>query len=467
MKKIILFLFIVFCGSCQKEVEPKSVYIHGQIVNPIGNYITLSLGNDLIDTIPLDSKNTFSYLLENPEEGLYTFMDPTESQSIYIVPGDSILFRLNTLAFDETLFFSGTSAVKNNFLMELFLANEKNNDLIFSYYKIAPNDFAAITDSILKVRQEMFDKLEEENDFSENFTSLAEKSIRYEFYDLRERYAFLINKYSDQKDEIPANFFDYRNQVNYNDETLKRHYGYQRFLDNYLKNRSIENCGPRSENRACYSLNDFQNLRRRILLTDSLFTLDILKERFYQRFGRKQIIFSSTTAQIDSTLNLLSRLGYNKKGMEELKNLASVQRSYFIGNNISDKKLIDNEKNSLTLKDVLKKPTITFSWTVYSPKSHQTKHKKIRGLRKKYPEINFIGLNIDAEEYQVWKNTMTKNQYDQDFEYQIRDVGNKKVLYKNYLNKMLFINRKGEIIFGDISMDTPAFESYVLEFLNQ
>lgn len=467
MKKILLFLFVVCCWSCQEDTDPQGIYLHGQIVNPLTDYITLSKDNKLIDTIFLDDQHAFSYRLEKPTEGLYTFVHPPESQSIYMVPGDSILFRLNTLAFDETLYFSGTAAVKNNLLMELFLLNERNNDLIFSYYKINPKTFASITDSILKVRKKMFRKLEKEHQFSDKFSALAEKSILYEFYDLRERYAFLINKYSSHKNKIPPGFFDYRKKVDFNDETLKNHYGYQRFLDNYLKNRSIENCGPRNQNRSCYSLNDFQNLRKRILLTDSLFTLDVLRNRFFQRFGRKQIIFSSNAAQIDSTLNLLSRLGYQEEGLDELRNLAEVQRSYFIGNNISNKKLIDSDLNPLLMAQVLTKPTITFSWTVHSPKNQQKKHEKIQDLRKKYPEINFIGINIDADETQIWKKTLEQNGYDQSKEYQIRDVGSKKVLYKNYLNKVLFINKKGEIVFGDISLDSPNFEGYILEFLNQ
>ncbi|HET8810304.1 MAG TPA: hypothetical protein VFM65_08580, partial [Flavobacteriaceae bacterium] len=94
-------------------------------------------------------------------------------------------------------------------------------------------------------------------------------------------------------------------------------------------------------------------------------------------------------------------------------------------------------------------------------------HKIARELRRKYPEINFIGINIDDSEPQIWLDALRKNGYDQDFEYQIRNSGDKKILYTNYLNKVLFINKKGEIVFGDITFDHGAFEGYILEFLNQ
>src|SRR5690606_35680099 len=122
------------------------------------------------------------------------------------------------------------------------------------------------------------------------------------------RYAFLINKYFNPTGkDIPEDFFAYREEVNFNDEQLKDLYVNQRFLDNYLKNRSIENCPPRDMDRDCYNLNDYNNLRRRILLADSLFELAVLRNRFFQRVGSKQVIFSKNQSQIDSTLELLTK----------------------------------------------------------------------------------------------------------------------------------------------------------------
>lgn len=112
MRKIVLFLFVISYWSCQEDTVQKATYIHGEIVNPFVNYLILSKDDHLIDTIPLSKNNTFSYVLNNAKKGLYTFKHAHENQTFYIIPGDSILFRLNTLAFDETLFYSGTAATK-------------------------------------------------------------------------------------------------------------------------------------------------------------------------------------------------------------------------------------------------------------------------------------------------------------------------------------------------------------------
>jgi hypothetical protein len=236
-------------------------------------------------------------------------------------------------------------------------------------------------------------------------------------------------------------------------------------LDNYLKNRSIEACPPRENNRDCYNLNDYNNLRRRILLADSLFDLKVLRNRFFQRYGSRQVIFSENQNQIDSTLNLLSDVGYTD--LKELKNLAGIQQSYFVGNNISGKGILTTGLEKLELGDILKKPSLVFVWSVYSPKDHKADHEKASGLRKKYPEIDFIGANIDQSEPKIWLETMKKFGYNADYEYQIRNRGSNNILYRNYLNKVFFVNENGKIVLGNIAFDSPFLESRILEFLNQ
>ena len=50
---------------------------------------------------------------------------PNSSTSTYN-PTDSVLMYLNTWDFDESLIFSGKGGSKNNFLINLYLQQEKN-----------------------------------------------------------------------------------------------------------------------------------------------------------------------------------------------------------------------------------------------------------------------------------------------------------------------------------------------------
>ena len=194
---ILSIISLILC-SCQKDPAANaSTSVGGEIVNSNTPYLTLERNGKLVDSISIEEDGTFTYNFEedNFEPGLYTFRHNPEGQVFFIEEGDSLLFRVNTKEFDESLMFTGDKSAENNFLMEMYLLNEKDNDVILSYYKTSPEKFIAKTGSIKAKRKEKLAELKSENNFSDAFIELADKTIDYEYYDLRERYAFLINTY--------------------------------------------------------------------------------------------------------------------------------------------------------------------------------------------------------------------------------------------------------------------------------
>ena len=61
---------------------------------------------------------------------------------MYLEPGDSIMLRVNTLKFDESLTYTGKGSAKNNFLTELFLLNEAADQQIVSFYRLEPENLS-------------------------------------------------------------------------------------------------------------------------------------------------------------------------------------------------------------------------------------------------------------------------------------------------------------------------------------
>lgn len=90
----------------------------------------------------------------------------------------------------------------------------------------------------------------------------------------------------------------------------------------------------------------------------------------------------------------------------------------------------------------------------------------IEDLREKYPEINFIGINIDKNQYDSWVNVVNNNSYNPKFEYQLTKIRVENKLRKNYLNKLLFIEPSGKIVRGDAQLNTPDIETKILEFIS-
>ena len=124
--KPILFLIAVTCCffSCQEEKKANlngNAFFGGEIVNPNSPYVVILKNNTVVDSLYLDKDNRFSYTFKDFEPGLFHFYDGREVQSVLIQPNDSLMFRLNTMDFDESLVFTGIGEKENNFLIDLFL----------------------------------------------------------------------------------------------------------------------------------------------------------------------------------------------------------------------------------------------------------------------------------------------------------------------------------------------------------
>ncbi|MDT0643502.1 hypothetical protein RM553_11725 [Zunongwangia sp. F363] len=466
---LISILSVILLGTaCNRSTSSnKTTYIGGQIVNPNVDYVILTQNSNDLDTLPLNEENQFGKHLEDLEAGIYTLKHPPENQILYVEPGDSLLIWLNTLQFDRSLNFSGRGGEKSNFLLDMFLNNQRDNDLILSYYKIKPERFAKITDSIRKERLQKLEKLEKREEFSSDFKNIARTVIDYEYYDLRERYTFLIEKYyHGLTSEVPEDFYDYRKKIDFSNKELQSYYVYTNLIDDYLRSKSIEGCDTIAKpSQDCYDLASYHNIKRRIILIDSLTSLSNMKNEFLDRLATRGITMADTEGRVDSILEVLKEVNY--ENMEQAQDLAAIHRNYFVGTSVNNNKLLNTSKEVIDYRGILEKPTIAFVWSIHSPSHHVWQHKHVRELRKKYPGIDFLGINIDEGETEEWLSTVAANNYNKKFEYQITSRNIDKEVFRKYIYKIFFIDPSGIIVDGDAKFQSPNFETEILEFLNR
>lgn len=466
---LLAFTAIFFCFSCSEDKEPiDEAYIAGQIANPSSKYVIISKNDVDLDTLYLNKNNQFSGTLKNIKPGLYIFKHPPENQTMYIEPGDSTLVWLNTFAFDESINFSGKGSEKSNFLTNIYLLNQQNNDLVLSYYTVEPREFAEKTDSIRNTRIGELDKLKTKNNFSSEFYELATKSIDYEYYDLRERYAFLIRKY--QKNfitKIPEDFHSYRSGINFDDTELQESYVYRNFIDDYLRTISIEGCKDiEAQESDCYNLMSNESIARRMVLTDSLIDNESIKYIFLDRLAAQGIGYSESKEDIAAVLELLEDLEYQGNSLPDLKQMGLIQSSLLPGNNIGALKLVSVKNDTIPLKEVSNKKKITYHWSLTAQRHYKWQQKVIADLRYKYPEISFIGVNIDKGQTDSWKKVVENSSFDPEFEYKLESMNVKEDLLKNYLNKLVFLDSSGKINKGNVHLSSPDLETKILGFIS-
>lgn len=469
---VISLIIALVCGSCSSSGKKDSAWVSGEIMNPESSYVIITKNNKVLDTVYLDDENRFYYHFgDSLDKGFYTFQHDYESryetQMFYVEKGDSIQLRLNTRDFDQSLMYSGDGSDANNFLMTLFNDNWDNNRNILRYYTGKPNEFIDKTDSIRDLHEGQLEALLRDNRISKAFKEVAKGIIDYAYYNLHERYYFLVNKYNpEQIENLPSDFLAHRSNIDFNREDLRNYYIYLYFMDDYLKNRAIEHCLDKGASENCFNLRSASNLKRRLKLSDSLFELEDVRSRFMIRFGARLIVQSDTEETVDSMMNFLKTVNYNKDELEEIEGLSHVHKNQFTGH-IGQLDLNKPNGEQVKIHVLLKnKPSVFYYWSVFEKSHHLRAHDKIKALKKNLPDLNFIGINID-EDRTLWENSLENYGYDGQFmEYQLVCSSVERDFYRNYLTKLVFVDQSGKIRNSGLSLNSPNLEAELTELLN-
>ena len=463
-----LCLTILFSACNESGKDQRTAFLGGEIINPTSNQIIIKRNGKILDTIPLNDKNRFSYKIDSVEKGLYLLEYQPETQNIYLSPGDSLLLRANTLAFDESLHFSGKGFEKNNLMAEMFLEDENTAKLLLNFYKYTPQQFSRIADSIKVERLKLLERSDENQNFTEDFIELSKDIIEYENRDLRERYTYLVTKYYKQYGkQIPEEFHAYREHVDFNNKELQCSPGYKRFIQNYLINYSLSWCaGSGLDKEDCYDLTNVHNVNARLRKAGELIQLPFLREYILRKIAVRGIVMANSRENIVSILKALQEQNFSEKNLDEMRKLGSIQLAFLPGISLGEVSVVNMEGELLKISELLDKPTVIFIWSAFA-KGHEEEHRRIRQLRQKYPGINFIGINIDVGDEPEWRVAVRKNNYDTDFEYQLGPTRIENKFYSFYIDKLLFLDPSGEVLKGDAVLTNPNFETQLLEFLNR
>ncbi len=458
--------------ACNEARDLFSASVMGEIVNPQTDYITILKNNVVVDSVPLDGNNQFFYYFDKSRPGFYTFRHNYnthyETQMFYVEPGDSLQFRLNTKDFDNSLMYSGAGAAKNNFLMALFNENRENGKKLLQYSALDASTFKAKADSISENQQARLQNLSDEGKVSNEFYDIAQTLIDFGRYDLFERYLFIITRFRPPvKESLPSDFLAYRKTVNLNHEVLQTYYTYQYFLDDYLRNITIEDCFSENKPGNCFDLNSKDNLRRRLTISDSLFTLKSLRSLFLTRYGARLIVQSRAEDEVNSIVYFLKNVeNYNSTELQDIVLLSEVQKRQFIGN-VSHLLLAPYRGDNVEIETVLTKPTVFFYWSLFYSSHHQRQHQIIAQLQERLPYINFVGVNIDSDHIEQWEQSLKEFGYNLRTEFQLICPPEERPFYRNYLNKLVFVKPSGEIVNNSLSLGDYNLEEELIRLSKQ
>lgn len=114
----LMFAVLLSCEDAPQKAKD-GTWFGGKILNPIDNSVILSKGNKIIAEAEIKPNDRFLTKIPDFKPGIYEFLHK-ERQLVYLTQGDSVIIRVNTLQFDESLTYSGFGGAKNNFMIDLF-----------------------------------------------------------------------------------------------------------------------------------------------------------------------------------------------------------------------------------------------------------------------------------------------------------------------------------------------------------
>lgn len=234
----IFLSLVVLLAACQEEKkENHFVTISGQFKNATFDSVYVIL-NEREKGFALDFDGNFSDTLQLNDEGYKVLAIDREEIPVYLMAGDSLSINADMQRFQQTFYYKGKGAERNNYLYEkdnlftIWLANDH-------LYRLAPQDYLDnITDFSMQLRQMMkakdlepaFQKVEQRNIYFDEFNML---------YLYRDSYAY----FNPTQPQLPVDFLDFTRFDLNNEEDFKQFRSYRNIISYYFDeqlNRGVD-----------------------------------------------------------------------------------------------------------------------------------------------------------------------------------------------------------------------------------
>lgn len=399
--RIISLLSIAALSSCSDGEESFVAYFGGEVTNPQVRYVIFSHGNTVIDTIPLDKDNRFFIKFDSLTPGMYNFKHDPDYQYVYFDKNDSIMVSINTVNFDKSIMFSGRGGKKNNFMMDLSLMNEADRQNSSVLYDRDFTGFSKGIDSINNIRQAFYKKSKKEFAWSKGFDFYAKNRVDFNYFTKKEYYPYVhFRRTGNVVDNLPANFYDFRKKINFNDSKLTNFSPFVRYFTAMLNNIAIT--------RGIKDGNGESTLRDNIAklnIADSIFTNEHIKNEVLNNIAFSYLLQDQDMVSNQKFLHEYLKLSTDKSDNNQIRKIGEAINFLKAGKVLPEISLVDNQNKPFNVKSV-KKETVFYFWTSCAKTHYEMTCEKIASLKKEFPNVDFIGVNVD--EAKEWKTSMAK-----------------------------------------------------------
>ncbi|WP_225035817.1 TlpA family protein disulfide reductase [Winogradskyella sp. SM1960] len=474
-QRIVLSFALLFTAfGCQFKGENVNnyAYLGGEIINPKNKSVVIyNTKGQILDSITLDANNRFIYKIDNLNPGLHSITHGGEYQMLLLEPSDSIMFRLNTYDFDESLVFTGDGARKNNYLIKSYLTTEKEAKKLVAYSKMEPEDFNAFIEKRrLKQLDEFNTFLARNENESEFFKSIIEANINYNSYADKEIYPFAYfgnNKLIHIKD-LPEDFFAHRKHINYNSSHLSRFFAYNRFLFSHIDNLATHEYYKNHPFHSKFDRHAMDYNKSKLDLIDSIISDPIIKNNLLKYKAREYISYNHTEDEANELLNHYLEKSTNEEDKLYMNDLVSSLKLLRQGNPLPNITIVNYNDTEHHINSIITKPTIIYFWSSNSKLQYRNSHYMVDKLKMHFPQTDFISINVNDNTDKYWKKIIDNYNYPTINEFKFKNSKEaRKILAVNYLNKCIIVDENGIILHPNANIFNSNFIETFEDLLQQ
>jgi peroxiredoxin len=398
----------------------------------------------LIDTIALDKDNRFFKKFDSLTPGMYTFRHEPEYQYVYFEKNDSLMVAINSQDFDESIVFSGRGDEKNNFLMEIYLKNDRERDKMFNVFDYDVEAFSQNINLSYLAQNEFYEKKKADIGWSDEFDEYAKAAVDYPYYSKKEIYPVIhkVRTGTDVTAQLPEDYYAFRKNIDYNNVRLSNFSPFVKYLSNMLNNIAAEDTKNHAADAGNLALlSNTQKLK----IADTLIRNEKIRNVLLDNIAFSYLLEDQNMANNQIFLQAYHQYSTDKSQRNEITRIGNAIRLLTLGNKLPAVRLIDKEGNEVLSDSLLTKQTVLFFWTEQAGTHLVEAHKKVLELKKKYPQFDYIAINLD-DNNQRWLKTLSKYKFTGISEYQtadFEDLKNKWAITK--VHRTIVLDREGRI----------------------
>ena len=380
MKKITLILLTTLIVSCHKKPS-KNIVISGKITNAVSETASILFADGKSDaTDSLSESNNFKIEFYLEKAKYVSFKHGPETTAMYVKPGDNIQLTINSNEFDETIFYTGSSA--SNFLAKKYLLNEKLDRK--TLFGLSEKDFIS---EVNRIENNLNTILNYELD--KTFKKSEEKSIWIEWAIAKLNYQRYHESITDSSIILSKDYFDFVSEIDLNDPIYLENYNSFNFLKTYV----ISQKKSQDKN---YMLSSLEFLNSRFESQKTKDTLSMVMMKNY--------LDEENLSEIKEVLKSFKKIHSDTNIVREISKLANEMTLLNAGNKAIDFTYPNKSGKEVSLSDFIGSFVYVDVWATWCGPCKREIPDLIK-LEKDYHDKNIVFMSVSVDEqsdHQVW-----------------------------------------------------------------